>query len=174
MNKEKIVEWETQLAELMDQLNKGEIKLIEFGDPAFQISDYYSRIRIRLTMTPGGYQFGMHFVSLYRGEGSGSYYPRNRLGRLHCILDAMKEVKHYTDDSLAQKYRAARGTGPDIISGARSDEGRALSANTSASLLFTGHKDESHIKTPLLQKLHAQEEAEGRGFLPGATTIRLG
>jgi hypothetical protein len=160
----KMKRWREQLTELIDQLDEGSIALIEFGNPKQPASDFSTRIRIRLTKTPAGLQFGMRFVYSFRGEGSGSYYPRNTEGKAQCIRDAMKEVETYTAETpLAKKLKEVRErsglTNPHQI--------------TDRQLAFTGFVNENHLRPPVLRRLHAQEEAGGRGFLPDAVVIRL-
>lgn len=160
MQEQQFQVWTDQLGALLDQLDKREIALIEFSDPAPHLCNYYARIRIRLTMTPGGLQFGMRLVSAYRGEGSGSYYPRDTLGKLHCVRDAMKEV---------QRYIAPASPNPKVQAYLEEMRGK----NPTPVMSFIGYKDERHIQEPLLQKVHRHEEAQGRGFLPDAATIQL-
>jgi hypothetical protein len=151
---EDLKKYSDQLEVCMTQLDQGEIALIEFGDRSFKAPDYYTRIRIRLTKTPGGVQYGVRFVSTFRGEGSGAYFPRTTQGKLDAMQYVMKEVERYLKPSDFPTVKALVGL-------------------IQADLKFAGFPDESHIETPLLQRLHQQEEAEGRGFLPDAITIHL-
>lgn len=101
MHEQKMKVWEEQLRNLLGQLQKGSIALIEFGQPRQQLSDVFTRIRIRLLSG----HFAVHFVHVFYGEHTpkregdelAALYPLGNEGPLEKLVqDVMAEVDHWT------------------------------------------------------------------------------
>lgn len=101
--------WEQQLRNLLVQLEKGEITLIEFGQPKQHLSDVFTRVRIRITKVDGQ-PTGIHacFVHVFYGEQLAPVYSLDDTGRELCIQAVMQEVKDWTEAraNVGKKYTA--------------------------------------------------------------------
>lgn len=101
---ETLNKWEHQLRGLVKKLIKGQIALIEFGQPEKNLSDVFTRIRIRKS----GEYLQLWFVHVFYGEHASNHvanepdpvgYPIQIDTAMKVIVnDAMAEVRRWTEE----------------------------------------------------------------------------